>query len=475
MLCEVNMQENLKLNYLQNNLDWDFELLEYFDKQIQSLAINYGLDTYPNQIEIITSAQMLEACSNLGLPVNYNHWSFGKHYINLENNYKKGSIGLAYELVINSNPCISYLMEENTLALQITIIAHACYGHNSFFKSNYLFKTWTSPDKIVDFMASTKKYLMQCEEQYGFDTVEEVLDACQALKNYAIDTYKRNPTQRPQVYPEENILYYIEHNSKFLEPWKKNIINLMRTINQYFYPQLQTKVMNEGWATFWHYTLINDLYTQGIINDDIMLEFLHLHTEVIKQPAFDSPEYTGINPYNLGFRIFEDIRRICESPTEEDKEWFPNLVNTNWLESIDFAMRNFKDESFITQYLSPKVIRDLRLFAITNCNDAAHLKICEIHDEIGYKKIRELLSQQYDRRRIEPNIQVQGVTDDGILELANISYPFVNLDPEQDAVLKHLCRLWGNGVRLQKLDATTNTLNFTQYPPNDINCNTNDV
>ena len=104
----------------------------------------------PNQIEIITSEQMLDAYASNGLPVGYPHWSYGKEFIRNEQAYKRGMQGLAYEIVINSDPCIAYLMEENTITTQALVIAHASYGHNSFFKGNHLFRQWTVADGIIE-------------------------------------------------------------------------------------------------------------------------------------------------------------------------------------------------------------------------------------------------------------------------------------------------------------------------------------
>src|SRR5574338_928520 len=129
-----------KSTIISDSSEWTYDLLQKYDKEIMRIANLYRLDTYPNQIEIINSEQMLDAYSSVGMPLGYSHWSFGKQFMNVEKSYKRGYMGLAYELVINSDPCISYLMEENTLVMQITVIAHACYGHNSFFKNNYLYK-----------------------------------------------------------------------------------------------------------------------------------------------------------------------------------------------------------------------------------------------------------------------------------------------------------------------------------------------
>lgn len=487
--------------------EWTFEKLEQFERMIRDIAVEYKLDTYPNQIELISSEQMIDAYSAVGMPIGYHHWSYGKQFLNVEKNYKRGLMGLAYELVINSDPCIAYLMEENTLTLQVMILAHACYGHNSFFKNNYMYKTWTNADGIIDYLVFAKNYISHCEEQYGVEKVEELLDACHALKDYGVDRYRRPaklsvneekarqanraeyiqsqinelwrtlPTsenaaatkkeERFPSEPEENLLYFLEKNAPLLEGWEREIIRIVRKISQYFYPQRQTKLMNEGWATFWHYTIINTMYERHLVDDAFMVEFLHNHTDVIHQSSFDEPHYAGINPYNLGFNIFQDIRRICENPTAEDIAWFPELANTDWLTALDFAMRNYKDESFIAQYLSPKIIRDLKLFAIVNDTSLPELEVTEIHDENGYKKIRELLSQQYNLSITEPNIQVYNVDKRGdrSLTLRHIrrdSRPLESKDATE--VLKHLYKLWGFTVKLESVNEDDQVMTTIQCP-----------
>ncbi|MDE2427428.1 MAG: SpoVR family protein, partial [Burkholderiales bacterium] len=176
---------------LPEQSEWTFELIEQAHEEIRRVAEKFGLDTYPNQLEIITAEQMMDAYASVGMPVSYNHWSFGKHFLSTEKSYRRGQMGLAYEIVINSNPCIAYLMEENSLTMQALVIAHAAYGHNSFFKGNYLFRTWTDADAIIDYMVFAKNYVADCEQRYGMDAVEEIIDSCHALQNYGVDRYKR--------------------------------------------------------------------------------------------------------------------------------------------------------------------------------------------------------------------------------------------------------------------------------------------
>ncbi len=175
--------------------DWTFELLEKYDKEIARIAKEkFKLDTYPNQIEVIRSDQMMDAYASVGMPVSYHHWTYGKKYVSTEQNYSRGRMGLAYEIVINSDPCIAYLMEENTMTMQALVIAHACYGHNSFFKGNYLFRTWTDAEAIIDYLVFAKNYIADCEERYGVDAVESTLDSCHALMNYGVDRYQASCT-----------------------------------------------------------------------------------------------------------------------------------------------------------------------------------------------------------------------------------------------------------------------------------------
>ena len=479
---------------ITDSSEWTFSILERYNEVIGQIAANeFKLDTYPNQIEIITAEQMMDAYSSVGMPLGYKHWSYGKQFVLTEKNYRRGQMGLAYEIVINADPCIAYLMEENTAMMQALVIAHAAYGHNSFFKGNYLFRTWTSADAIIDYLLFARNYVAECEEHYGEENVELFLDSCHALMNYGVDRYKhpaplslgeeKQRQQEREAYlqlqlndlwrtvparpservlsearfptePQENLLYFIEKNAPLLEPWQREIVRIVRKIGQYFYPQRQTQVMNEGWATFFHYTLLNALYDQGYVNDGFMIEFLQSHTSVIQQLPFDHPYYSGINPYALGFAMMSDIKRICQQPTAEDRYWFPDMAGQDWLRVLDFAMRNFKDESFIAQYLSPKVMRDFKLFAVLDDETQDQLEITAIHDDDGYRRLRLALSDQYNLGSREPNIQVWNVAHrkDRSLTLRHTRYSQRPLHDSYQEVLKHLHRLWGFTVRLETVD-----------------------
>jgi stage V sporulation protein R len=213
--------------------------------------------------------------------------------------------------------------------------------------------------------------------------------------------------------------------------------------------------MNEGWATFWHYTLLNRLYDEGLVNDGFMLEILQTHTNVIYQPPYNSSHYGGINPYALGFAMMSDIRRMCEQPTDEDRLWFPDIAGSDWRKTLDFAMRNFKDESFIAQYLSPRLMRDLKLFAVLDDDRRRRLEITAIHNDAGYRHVRQTLAGQYNIGDREPNIQVYNVNREGdrSLTLRHAQHRRRPLDADTaEEVLKHLGRLWGFTVRIETVE-----------------------
>jgi len=470
--------------------EWTLDDLLEIERICGQHAQRYGLDVFPNQMEVITSEQMLDCYVSSGLPVNYGHWSFGKQFLIESGKYQSGQNALAYEIVINTNPCIAFLMEGNSLAMQTLVIPHACYGHNSFSKGNYLFKQWTQPDAVLDYMIFARNYVADCEERFGLDRVEQTLDALHALRDQGLDKYKRprkldtrkeraeqakrlltaQENMRQAEYfsvtphqakassteavfpasPEENLLYFIEKHAPKLEPWQRELARIVRKIAQYFYPQRQTQVMNEGWATFWHHRLINDMYDAGQIDQGILLECLHSHTNVIRQP-----EYTRLNPYALGFAAWNEIKRVCEKPTDEDREYLPDIAGKDWLETFHDIMQNYRDESFLLQFVTPKLVRDFRLMHIQTREGQDHWTVSNTAGPEGFKSIRSQLAAQYRLETWMPEISVvrYGRDSDRKLLLQYQSYQGRSLVEEQTVqTLKHLRTLWGFDVRLEAVD-----------------------
>jgi len=489
------------------------------DEVIRIIAHDkYGLDTYANRIELINYDQMLNVYVSTGMPTDYNHWSLGKQKAQLEQQYKNGQMGLAYEMVINSNPSISYCMENNSKLMQMLVIAHAAYGHNSFFKGNYLFKEFTNANEVLTDMKLLKNMIRQAEEEYGVEEVELLLDACHTLKWHGVDLYKDKPKKsrkeekadleakkteyaknidpdtmwvpsvgaktrfnkasnddkknaKPSYVGEENLLKFMANYSPVLEVWQRDIIKAVSKKDQYFFPQMQTKLMNEGWASFWHYTIMTDLHKHDLINNSMFMEFIDSHSGVLNQPGEkvmvrnrdgsieNKQVFVDLNPYKLGFEIFNDIKRICEEPTEEDKEWFPEFAGKgDWLGHLKYAMHNFRDDSFVHQYLSPKIIRDFHLFAIEDLGEYDdYVHIPAIHDADGYERIREILSEQYSRSNMFPHIEVKEYdprSSDRELILEHKMVDDRPLDTEDtEEVLNYMSYLWGFPVKLESVDA----------------------
>ncbi|MGO4172772.1 SpoVR family protein [Bosea sp. TAF32] len=487
--------------------DWNFQTLSHAYDVIEAVAKEeLHLDIYPVQMEVISSEQMLDAYSSIGMPLMYRHWSFGKHFLHHELLYRKGGRGLAYELVINSNPCIVYLMEENTMALQALVTAHAALGHNHFFKNNYLFQQWTDASAILGYLDFAKGFMARCEERHGVAAVEAILDAAHALMDQGVFRYRRPPklssdkqreglrerleyeersyndlwrtvprpadgskadeaeasvAERKKALnlPEENLLYFLEKNSLILEPWQREILRIVRVIAQYFYPQRQTQVMNEGCATFVHYTVMNALFDQGRISEGAMLEILRNHSNVIFQPAFDDPRFSGINPYALGLDMMQDIQRIATEPTAEDRDWFPEIAGKgDWRAILLDAWANHRDESFMRQYLSPALIRKWRMFVLSDAADERFYTVASIHNERGYERIRAALAQKYDIGTSYSDIQVVDVDLLGQRHLRlqhRVNGGILLESASCDATLRRIHQLWGYDVVLEGVDAQT--------------------
>jgi len=337
------------------------------------------------------------------------------------------------------------------------VIAHAAFGHNHFFKNNYLFRQWTDAEGILDYLTFARDFVARCEESQGVQAVEQTLDAAHALMTHGVHRYarrakanlseerrraeerrshtertyddlwervvpKRAPAddaeaakERAEIrrhlgLPEENLLYFLEKRAPRLEGWQRELVRIVRHISQYFYPQKQTRMMNEGCATFVHYEILNRLHERALITDGAYLEAMHSHTNVIFQPEYDDRRYNGINPYALGFAMMQDIKRMCTVPTEEDRAWFPEIAgNGDPYGTLRHAWANFRDESFVLQYLSPHLIRKFRLFEVTDDSDEPTMMVDAIHDDVGYRRVRSALSRQYDLARREPDIQVVDV------------------------------------------------------------------
>jgi stage V sporulation protein R len=486
------------------NNEWTTDLLDEIYDQIEEIAVgDWKYNIFQNQIEIISSEGMLEAYATVGLPVMYTHWSFGKRYLSQSRQYKSGLMGLAYEIVINSDPCVSYLMEGNSLTMQTLVMAHACMGHNHFFKNNYLFKQWTQPDWILDYLGYAKRYIVKCEEKYGIEAVESLLDAAHTIELYSVDKYNRVRKTKAQleedlqrriawedsqfdeltspfrkatkiieekknIEPTENLLYFIEKQSPNLDDWQREIVRIARKVGQYFYPQRQLQLMNEGFATVSHSEIVHEMDRRGLVDEAFMLEFVDKHSAVLgQQSAGPGSPLKVLSPYKLGYEMFMDIKRRCQNPTDEDKYYFPDQINRPYRDVWFEAVAGFKDESFITQYLSPEVVRKMQLMALLDSDkDEYHYKVSGIADDESFEHMRKYLSNQYDLGYRTPQISIYDVNWSGDRKLKlrhdmNSRRPLD--DTETKKVLRHLHYLWKFPVSIESFDGK-DVKNTFSYP-----------
>ena len=418
-------------------MSWTLQDLEEWDEKICDIAKKHNLDWYPITYETCDYYEMLGNMSYHGMPTHYGHWSYGKSFELQHSQYQHGMTGLPYELIINSDPCISYLMLENPLYLQILIMAH-CVGHSDFFKNNRMFK-YTRADTVVPRMRNAKKRIQSYIEDpsIGIEKVERVIDACHAI-SYQIPRHpskisvisedynawqienKNNKNVDIEQLPHEkiyDIMGFISSFGEIKEDWKKDIIETVRDEAYYFMPQIRTKIMNEGWACFWHYKILHDLD----LPQEYHLPFLKSHNQVVR------PHIGGINPYNLGFHLFNKIHERYG------------------LEECFIAREAHNDESFVRQYLTQEDCEELNLFSIKKQGD--DLYVGDVSDEEGWKTIKNSLLQQIAGNQI-PVIYIQEVEKNKNLILHH-EHDHRELDLNHaSAVVGHIQELWGNDVSL---------------------------
>ncbi|MGL4820493.1 MAG: SpoVR family protein [Bacilli bacterium] len=351
--------------------------LESAIDDITEIAKDFGLDFYPMRYEICP-AEIIYTFGAYGMPTRFSHWSFGKQFHRMKLQYDLG-LSKIYELVINSNPCYAFLLDTNSLVQNKLIVAHVL-AHCDFFKNNVRFQN-TNRD-MVDSMSATAERVSNYEKQYGKDVVEQFLDAVMTIQEHIdpslvrpkllskeeeLETKRklgpyddlwsldRDSFPRPPVldtkkkfplHPEKDLLLFIEHHAHYLEDWQRDILTMMREEMLYFWPQLETKIMNEGWATYWHQRIMQTLD----LSSGEAIDYAKLNAGVVM------PSRTSINPYYLGLKLFEDIERRYDDPTDEMKKLG---VKPGSGRAKIFEVRELEsDMSFIRNYLTEELVRD---------------------------------------------------------------------------------------------------------------------
>lgn len=351
--------------------------------EITGIAEGFGLDFYPMRFEIVP-ADVLYTFGAYGMPTRFSHWSFGKQFYKMKLHYDLG-LSKIYELVINSDPCYAFLLDTNSLVQNKMIVAHVL-AHCDFFKNNTRFSN-TRRD-MVESMTATAERIAHYEMVHGKREVEDFLNAVLSIQEhidpslvrpklvYAEEEDDESESKKHGEYddlwdlgekppkkkekrkrsfpphPEKDLLLFIEEYSRELEDWQRDVLTMMREEMLYFWPQLETKIMNEGWASYWHARIIREMD----LTSDEAIEFASLNANVIQ------PSRQRINPYYLGLKIFEDIEERYDDPDEELRR--QGVQKGEGREKI-FEVRELEsDISFIRNYLTKDLAsrEDLYLF-----------------------------------------------------------------------------------------------------------------
>ncbi|GAB6168026.1 SpoVR family protein [Clostridium carnis] len=434
-------------------MEYNLKSLEEWNDIIEEKAKEVGLNFYPQEFEIVGFNEMLGYEAYVGMPSKYPHWSYGKAYDKNKTLYSLNMTGLPYEMVINSNPCLAYLMRENTLLLQILTMAHV-YGHNDFFANNRMFTLGTKAKSTLEMFKLDAEIIRNYinDPSIGYEKVEKILDAAHAVKfqiprvvgvkelsneelreSLISDYYSRKENrsildEKGEIpFPEVNkipiepcddvIGFIIKYSS--LEEWEKTILKIVKRETQYFLPQIETKIMNEGWASFWHYNILKELN----LSEGLHFEFLKRHNDVV------APMIGGLNPYYIGFKMFEDIEKRYGR------------------EKIFEVRETERDSSFLRRYLTRELCEDLNLFQYAK--RSFEFVIEEVSDDKGWKMIRDSLADTcglssipyirvIELNRRDYSLRLEHFFDGRELEMSYAK-----------ETLKYLQDLWGHKVILE--------------------------
>jgi stage V sporulation protein R len=451
---------------------WKVEELEEWDGRIRELVGRFGLDCYPQDFEICDQNQMLGYMAYSGMPSHYPHWSYGKGFEKLKTLYDHGVTGLPYEMVINANPALAYLMRDNSLLLQILTIAHV-YGHNDFFKNNFTFRTTRAEFTISSFKAhAVRVRAYQEDPSIGLERVERILDAAHALslqcrRNLAIhkvtpdeareatlDAAKpahdpfRNIHKRPEyiepdlrkipLVPDEDLLLFIRDHNPDLTEWERDLLTIVHEESQYFIPQIETKIMNEGWASFWHKRILDSIED---LPEGLRFEFIVRHNQVV------CPHQGSVNPYHLGFHVWEDIYWRHAGKKRGTRVPEPTPGDPGY-EAMFAVRESDRDTAFLRRHLTEDLIRRLDLFRYQTKGD--DVVVTHVGDDDGWKEVKETLIRNTGTNTL-PVIRVEDADFGGkrALYLVHVHDGRDLLPEYAEKTLAFVHQLWQREVALE--------------------------
>ncbi|MFQ5534532.1 MAG: SpoVR family protein [Sphingomonadales bacterium] len=433
-----------------------------WDARIREKATGLGLSWFPQEFQICDHLEMLGAMAYSGMPAHYPHWSFGKSYEKAKTLYDYGVTGLPYEMVINTNPSIAYLMSGNSLCLQILTIAHV-YGHNDFFKNNFTFAQTEPEHRLNRIKLAAERVRSYIEDpSVGIDAVENILDSAHAVahqrrRNIAIRkldrkeqeiraleraTVKPDPfesihrksvagtpdLQKAPLEPEEDLLLLIRDHNPKLDDWQRDLLTIVHDEAGYFIPQIETKIINEGWATFCHREILSALE----LSSELHLEFLVRHNQVVRPIAGE------INPYHIGLKIWDSLKeRFTDEFGEEEAR--DRLLQVREVE---------RDTSFLRRFLTEELMREMDIF--TFAPSGKKLVVKEVSDEENWLTVKQTLIRNVGAGSI-PIIRATDIDHKGTRTLYLVhEHDGRDLHLQYaEHTLAHLRRLWMRDVALE--------------------------
>ena len=435
-------------------------------------ARKFGLDPFPTHFELVPASIMYEFAS-YSLPGRFSHWTHGKAYYRQKMHYDLG-LSKIYEMVVNTNPSYAFLMDMNSLLQNTFVVAHV-FGHTDFFKNNVYFQHTSR--RMIDKVSIHAERIAKYEFDHGKDEVERFLDAVlsihehvdynllsrqdttdhskdkpkeltteyddlwglEARQQKAEEERYRRPGKPPKfpAKPEKDILLFMLEHAPHLQTWQRDILEIVRLETLYFVPQMQTKVMNEGWASIWHSRIMRELGERGVISDADIVEFAQLHSGVL------SPSRTSINPYYIGFKVLEDIERRWDNPTQEERERFGRKPGQG--KQKIFEVRELdNDVSFLRNYLTEDLIKDLDLYLYKKEGDEWVIV------EKNWEKVRDGIVQSMTNFGY-PYLVVDDGDYRGNRELY-IKHMFEGQELDlnyAEKTLQHVQTIWGRPVHLE--------------------------
>ncbi len=488
----------------------DMKRLVKADNRIQQLIQEFGLDCFPQEFDVIPAQKMLEIMS-YHLPVNYSHWSFGREYEKNRTQYEMMG-GIPYEVVLNSNPSRAFLMNTNPFPIQVLVMAHV-YGHNDFMKNNIHFRQ-TRRDMVTSASEAASRF-RKYEEEYGISEVEKLLDSAHSIQWHIDDNLFESDTEkdtgptaqntkkipkgqsafsdlfdyegknaqksfenrredrrqlrkRIPVEPEPDFLRFImKHSPRDFEDWELDILSVVRDQAIYFTPQRKTKVMNEGWASFWHMRIMERLFHDGILSAEEHGFYNLYNARVIASNPF------SINPYLLGIKTFKNIERRYNKG-QYGSDWVRSEASDKWeidtkamqgMDKLFEVRRTHMDWFFLDEFLNHQVIEDAELYLYMSKKEGQieEFKV----DETDWRQVKDIVVRSFAHSGI-PDIKVVDGDYGGKRELyLKHYYNGMTLEEEHCRnTLRHVHYLWDRPVHIETVENDGNQESLVQLSYN---------